>query len=101
MQKTRKVYTAAFKAKVAVTSLNQLKTSRQIASTFELNQWLVCKWWTKLKKEAEEIFKDWRESKKSEILANKEKDLDEAYKQIWKLKVENDWLKKKYDLINN
>ena len=103
MQKNnRKNYSAWFKAKVAIASLNELKTLTQISSIFQLNYTQISKWRSKLKKEAEQIFKDWRWLWwKSDSTIQSEKELEEAYKQIWKLKVENDWLKKKVDLINN
>ena len=95
MKNNRKKHSASFKAKVALTSLNEMKTLTQIASLFELSSIQVSKWRTRLKKEAEIVFKDWRWLWwKSDDLAQKEKELEEAYKQIWKLKVENDWLKK-------
>jgi transposase len=103
MQKNnKKRHSAWFKAKVALISLNELKTLGQVASMFELNQAQVSKWRLKLRQDAETVFKDWRWLwGKSDPTVKLEKELEEAYKQVGKLKVENDWLKKKSDLFNS
>lgn len=91
MKNNRKHYNAAFKAKVAKEAFSGLRTVAEIAEEYELHPTQVSKWKQTLEKQAEVIFSDKRTHKDE----NAERKADELYKQIGKLQVENDWLKKK------
>ena len=91
----RKSYSGKFKAKIAVEVIREQDTLAEISSKFEVHRALLTRW----KKEAidglPEIF-----SKKSNKNNNDNQLIDNLYKQIGQLKVENDWLKKKVETIN-
>ncbi len=90
----RKQHSAEFKAKVAIASLKEDVTLSQVASRYEVHPTMITKWRKHLLANITGIF-----LKKSENRANEEKLADELYKQIGQLKVENEWLKKKSDLV--
>ncbi|EKD52160.1 MAG: hypothetical protein ACD_62C00090G0001 [uncultured bacterium] len=90
----RKNHSAEFKAKVALMSLKEDMTLSQLASKYEVHPTMITKWRKHLLANVMGVF-----LKKSENGANKEKLADELYKQIGQLKVENEWLKKKFDLV--
>ena len=88
----RKNYSNDFKAKVALDMIREQDTVAEIALRYQAHRSLLTRW----KKEAIEglpnIFSKGKEAKAK----NDEQQLmDELYKQIGQLKVENDWLKKK------
>ena len=90
----RKSYSGKLKAKIAVEVIKEQDTLAEISSKFGVHRVLLSRW----KKEAidglPEIF-----SKKSNKNNNNQL-IDNLYKQIGQLKVENDWLKKKVETIN-
>lgn len=91
----RKVFTPAFKAKVALEATKGVETTGQLASRFSVHPTQIGVWRQKLINGIERIFSD-REK------IDKEKDrefVDELYKQIGKQKIEIDWLKKKVGLL--
>ncbi len=91
MKNNRKTYSSTFKAKVAMEAFSQLKTISEIAEEYELHPTQVSKWKKALEKNAGELFSDKRKQKDD----SKEKKIDELYRKIGKLQVENDWMKKK------
>jgi len=86
----RRKLSSAFKAKVAVEALRELKTVPQIAAANGVHASQVQKWKKELKEKIPEIFAE----KGSRKDATKDELIDELYKQIGKLQVENEWLKK-------
>jgi putative transposase len=91
MNKIRKQFSKEFKAKVALEALKGLKTSAEISAEFKVHPTQIAKW----KKQLREGLTDLFSGKKSEADKSKEELIDELYKQIGQLQVENDWLKKK------
>lgn len=87
----KKRYTAAFKAKVALEAIKGQKTLSEIASEFEVHPNQVSQWKRQLRDGLEDVFSDPRRSGRSE-----EKEKDRLYQEIGRLKVELDWLKKKF-----
>jgi hypothetical protein len=81
------------KAKVALEAIRNEKTTSQIVSQYEVQQSQVSKWKTKLLEEASEIFEDRRsrEFKERDV----EKREEEYQRQIGKMQMEIEWLKKK------
>jgi len=91
MQKTRKRYSADFKAKVALEAAKGQKTLSELSSQFQIHPNQITQWKKQLLDEAAILF-----SNKSDKLQKQQNQLeDRLYKQIGQLTVENDWLKKK------
>lgn len=91
----KKVFTPAFKAKVALESAKGVETTGQLASRFQVHPIQVGYWRKKLLENVDRIFSD-KEKR------DKEKDrefVDELYKQIGIQKIEIEWLKKKVGLF--
>jgi transposase len=94
-QNIRKVFSPAFKAKVALEAVKEIETTGQLASRFSVHPTQIGLWKNKLLRESEHIFSD-------HVKREKDKDkefVDELYKQIGKQKIEIDWLKKKVGLL--
>lgn len=91
MKNNRKQYSNEFKAKVALTAFSSLKTIAEVAEEFQINPSLVNKWKAELKSKAVAVFSGNQQNPHQ----MKEKQIDELYRQVGKLQVENDWLKKK------
>ncbi len=94
----RKNYSGKFKAKVAVEVIREQDTIAELASKYEVHRSLLTRW----KKEALEglpaLFSTARKDKKN---SNDTQNLiEDLYKQIGQLTVENDWLKKKVERIS-
>ena len=90
-----KKFDAQFKAKVAIEAIKGERTLAEIGSAYEVHPNLVGQWRKQLLEQAVEIFSNKRERDKEDT----EKMQSELYQQIGQLKVELDWLKKKYRLI--
>jgi transposase len=95
MSKKRITHTPSFKAKVALAAHRQDKTLSQLAAQFKLHPNAISKWKIQLLDNAASVFQDKRAKKKSDDSL-----VDELYQKIGKLEVENDWLKKKSDLLD-
>ena len=91
MGKTRKSYSSAFKAKVALEAIKKEKTIAQLSSEYGVHSNQINQWRKRLLEELPEIFSKKRQKKEK----NAEDLQDELYRQIGQLKVELDWLKKK------
>lgn len=91
----RKCYSASFKSKVALEAVQERKTINQIASRYEIHPNLVTTWKSQLLESLPDCFsRKKKKDSKNEALTN------ELYQQIGKLKVQLDWLKKKYESIH-
>ena len=91
MGRTRKSYSSAFKAKVALEAIKKEKTIAQLSSEYGVHANQINQWRKRLLEELPEIFSKNRQKKEKDT-----EDLqDELYRQIGQLKVELDWLKKK------
>lgn len=92
----RKRYDAAFKAKVALEAIKGERTIAEIASACGVHPNQITKWKKQLLEEAPEIFTRGRKQHD-----HKTEDIEsELYRQIEKLKVELDWLKKKSQMFD-
>lgn len=92
-KKTRRVFSAAFKARVALEAARGLKTVNQIAADNEVHPVQVSQWKKELLEGASEIFERGGTEKKREKEAEAEKGRLE--RKIGELTMERDWLEKK------
>ncbi len=95
-QKIRRNHSATFKAKVVIEALKEQKTLAELSSQFGVHAMVISKW----KKQAGEILTKGYSDKRQ----LKEKDdnelIQELYRQIGRLKVEVDFLKKKMGIFS-
>jgi transposase len=82
---------AGFKGKVALAAAKGDKTLAELALQFDAHPTQISAWKQQLLEHAAELFEDRRKRKKNEASTNEQ----ELFEQIGRLKVENDWLKKK------
>lgn len=93
MSKKRNRYTAEFKAKVALAALKEEETISELAARFEVHPTMINSWKRALLDGAAEVFSKGQKSRKQS-----EAQIDDLYRQIGQLKVENDFLSKKLSL---
>jgi putative transposase len=90
MKRKRRVFSGAFRAKVALAAAKGDKTLSELASQFDVHANQVSAWRKELIDRAAELFEDGRRRQPDEEAASQQ----ELYEQIGRLKVELDWLKK-------
>ena len=93
MAKKRKQYSAKFKAKVAIESIQGMKTVPELASQYEIHPTLINTWKRQLLEDASTLFETAKSKGKQD--ANSQAQIDELYRQIGQLKVERDFLAKR------
>jgi len=86
----RKKYPKEFKARVALEAIKGEKTIAEISSEYEVHSNMVTKWKKQLKDHMSDIF-----IRKNEQEPDAERKIDNLYKEIGRIQVENAWLKKK------
>jgi len=89
MKRTRKKFSPAFKLKVVLEALKEQSTLSELAQKHEVHPNVISRWKAEFLDKAESVF-DSKSNKPEE--PQKEDDL---YKEIGRMKIENDWLKKK------
>jgi transposase-like protein len=94
MTTTRKQYSPAFKARVAIEAIRGEKTLSQLGSQFKVHQ--IAKWRKSAMEQMPDLFVDGR-TKKGAVV---ETGNDALYEEIGRLKVELDWLKKKVGMLD-
>ena len=94
MAKSRRRHSNEFKAQIALEAIQGLKTASEIASEHGIHVKMVSQWKAELTKNASGLFE--KKTKSSEVSeSQKEEILNPVYKEVGKLQVENEWLKKK------
>jgi transposase len=96
MSKTRRRFTSAEKAKIALEAIKGELTMAQIASRYSVHVTQVNTW----RKQALSWLPGAFSDKIKQEAVNHEDQLAELYEQIGRLKVENDFLKKKSDVFS-
>jgi len=87
----RKQHSKEFKAQVALEALKEEKTVSEIGAIYEVHPNMVSEWKRHLTEFASEAFQRGKSKKDKEA----EKLENELYKELGKLKIENEFLKKK------
>lgn len=90
MKKSRRKFTDAFKAKVAIEALKERETLSELAKRFEIHPNQISIWKREFLENAENAFAS--KNKKEET----DNQLDKLYQKIGQLEMENDFLKKSY-----
>jgi transposase-like protein len=93
MTTTRKQYSPAFKARVAIEAIRGEKTLSQLGSQFKVHPIQIAKWRKSAMEQMPDLFVDGRTKKV-------ETGNDALYEEIGRLKVELDWLKKKVGMLD-
>lgn len=90
-KQSRRKFTAAFKAKVALEALKNQKTLAELSTQFEVSSVMISKWKSEFLENMSLVFEKDNKKKSDENI-----NVDMLYAQIGQLKVENDFLKKSY-----
>jgi len=91
----RKKFGNEFKARIALAALKGDKTIAELSSQFEVHASQITAW----KKTAQEGLAGVFTGAKTTNESEKDKQLDDLYKAIGQLKIENDWFKKKLQIL--
>jgi transposase len=94
MGKQRRQFNAGFKAKVALEAIKGQRTVQEIASTFSVHPNQVAQWKRQALENLAELFTDGR--RRTDLSDEELK--SELYRQIGRLQMEIEWLKKKSGL---
>ncbi len=96
-KKSKKLFTANEKAKIALEACRENLTQAQISSKYGVHASQIYKWKKQLINSLPGIFRD-----PNAPPPDHEKDLliEDLYKKIGQLNIELDWLKKKSDMFN-
>lgn len=92
----RKRYPSKFKAKVAVEAMKEDQTMADLSAKFGVHRVQIQRWKNEALDQLPRLFS----GKKSKEEKDDKALIEELYKQIGQLKVENDWLKKKVEIID-
>ncbi len=92
----RKKFEAGFKAKVALEAVKGEQTLAELSARFGVHSNMIVRWKQEMLQKLPGLF-----DKKAERRENAEEaeKVDKLYKAVGELKMENDWLKKKLDLL--
>ena len=88
MKSKRRKFTAAFKARVALSALKERETLSELSKRYQVHPNLISKWKNEFIDRSSEIF----ETKSPEV--DFEQEREKLYAKIGQLEVERDWLKK-------
>lgn len=91
MSRKRRIFSASFKAKVALSAARGDKTLAELASQHGVYPNQISAWKKQLLEGASGLFEDGRKRSSAEESV----EASQLYEQIGRLKVELDWLKKK------
>lgn len=92
--KTRKVHSAGFKAKVGLEAVREGQTINQIAQVHGVHPVQVSQWKKAIQEQAPQLF----EGKRGPKAFDESRDTDPLYREIGRLSMQVEWLKKKSGL---
>lgn len=87
MKKTRRKFSAAFKAKIAIEAIKERDSLAELSKRYEVHPTMISKWKQEFLECSVDVF-----NKKSKD-ASSEVDLEKLYAKIGQLEIENDFLK--------
>jgi transposase len=87
MKKSRRKFTSAFKAMVAIEALKERETLAELSKRFEVHPNIISKWKQEFIERSADVF-DKRSESESAV------DPEKLYAKIGQLEIENDFLKK-------
>ena len=87
MRKTRRKFTSAFKAQVAMEAIKDRESLAELSKRFEVHPTMISKWKMEFTEKAKNVF-DTKSEKEPEV------DIDKFHAKIGQLEMENDFLKK-------
>jgi putative transposase len=91
MAQTRRRFSAALKARVALEAIRGQKTAAELAGEYQVHPSQITQWKKQLLEAAQEVFGD----RRGQDRQRQEELVGQLYQQIGQLKVELDFLKKK------
>jgi putative transposase len=92
MKNKRKNHSSEFKAKVALEAIRGEKSMAELASAYEVHPNQISQWKKRLLQEIPGIFSKKRERSDE----NSEAEKARLFEEIGRMKIENEWLKKKF-----
>jgi len=92
----RKKFPDEFKAKVALAALKGDKTIAELAAEFEVHSSQINQWKAAVKDRLAELFST--PSGGAEKMKEQKELIEQLYKSVGRMQVENDWLKKKLNI---
>lgn len=94
MGNMRKQFGKEFKGRVAIEALKGLKTTAELSSEYDVHATQINQWKRELKEALPGIFARGKSTEEKD----QEKLVDDLYKRIGQLEMENNWIKKKLNL---
>jgi transposase len=93
MKKSRRKFTAEFKAKVAIEAIKEIKTISELAQIYQVHPNLITHWKKEFLANAGKVFNGANDE--SDEVKKLKKENEELVHQIGQLSVDINWLKKK------
>jgi transposase len=87
MKKSRRTFSSAFKARVAIEAIKERESLQELSKRFEVHPTMISKWKMEFLDKTKDVF-DTKSDKESEV------DVDQFHAKIGQLQMENDFLKK-------
>jgi transposase-like protein len=93
MKNSKRIFSAEFKAKVAIEAIKEVKTISELAQIYQVHPNVISLWKKEFLANAGKVFE--KGKKESDQIEKLKKENDDLIHQIGKLTVDNNWLKKK------
>jgi transposase-like protein len=93
MKKSRRTFSADFKAKVALEAIKEIKTISELAQVYQVHPNLISLWKKEFLSNAARVFDSGKDE--AEHIKQLKKEKDDLVQQIGQLTVDINWLKKK------